>query len=71
VRSVLEDCDREDNDGSETDDCECDCFSVSDHNSVTEEGDDDGKPEKTRNIASRVENIPEYFESDVEEEVQT
>jgi hypothetical protein len=31
VRSVLQDCDRKDDEGSERDDCGSDCFSVSDH----------------------------------------
>jgi hypothetical protein len=52
----LEDCDR-----SDTDDSESDCFSVSDHDSVSEQGDDDGEPEETRNIPLGFENISENF----------
>lgn len=50
VRSVLEDCDREGDDGTDMDDRENGCFSVSHDDSVSENGDDDSEPEETRNI---------------------
>jgi hypothetical protein len=71
VRSVLGDCDSEDNEGCDIDNCESNCLSLSDHDSVSEQGDDDGEPEETRNINLGVGDISEDFESDVEGEVKT
>jgi hypothetical protein len=71
VSSVLAGCDREDNDGSDIDDCESDCFCVSDHDSVSENGDDDRELEETRSVPLGVGNISEDFETDIEEEVKT
>ena len=47
VRGVLRDCDREENHGNDTDDCDNDHFSVSDHNSVNAQGDDDRESKQT------------------------
>jgi hypothetical protein len=41
VRSVLGECDKQENHGNDRDDC--DRFSVSEHNSVTAQGDDNGE----------------------------
>jgi hypothetical protein len=43
VRSVLGECDKEENHGNDTDDYDGDRFSVSEHNSVTAQGTDDGE----------------------------
>jgi len=43
VRSVLGECDKEENHGNDTDDCDGDRFSVSEHNSVTVQGNDHGE----------------------------
>jgi hypothetical protein len=47
-----------------------DCFSVSDHDSVSEQGDDNGESEETRNIPLGVEDISEDIAEDFENDVE-
>lgn len=42
-RSVWGECDKEEKHGNDTDDCDGDHFSVSEHNSVTTQGNNDGE----------------------------
>jgi len=52
--------------GSGNDDSDSDYFSMSDHYSANEQGDDNGEPEETENVLLGVEDISEDFGNNVE-----
>ena len=71
MRGVTEDCDREDNNESDTGDWERDCVSASYHEWTSEQSDDYREPKGTRNVIRGMEGIPEDFDSGIEEVTKT
>lgn len=66
MSSALQDCDRWDKEGSDT---QSDCFSVSDHEWISDQVHDDGQSEEAWNIPIGFEDVSKDLESDVEEGV--